>query len=105
MERTTRGVPAIPNDETLCMRILIVEDEKKTGAFLRRGLTESGFDVEVLQRGDEGLDRARSGNYDLLILDIMLPGADGWSVLTGLRAAGQQTPVLFLTARDSVPDR
>src|SRR5262245_15288206 len=87
------------------MRILIVEDEKKTAAYLSRGLTESGLDVDVIYRGDEGLARARTGSYDILILDIMLPGADGWSVLAALRAEGQQAPVLILTARDSVPDR
>jgi two-component system copper resistance phosphate regulon response regulator CusR len=84
------------------MKILVVEDEAKAAAYLRKGLTENGFVVDVTNQGDEGLRRAQSGDYDLIILDVMLPGRDGWSVLTELRQAGKQTPVLFLTARDSV---
>jgi two-component system copper resistance phosphate regulon response regulator CusR len=87
------------------MRILVVEDEAKTAAYLRRGLTENGFAVDVSRQGDEGLHRARQDDYDLLILDVMLPGQDGWSILSELRRAGKSTPVLFLTARDAVPDR
>ena len=87
------------------MRILIIEDEPKAAAYLAKGLTETGFVVDVAARGDEGLALARGGGYDLVILDVMLPGLDGWSVLTALRGAGQPTPVLFLTARDAVPDR
>ncbi len=87
------------------MRLLIVEDEKKTADYLRRGLTENGFTVDVAATGDEGLRLARAGGHDLVILDVMLPGRDGWSVLAELRAAGQRTPVLFLTACDGVPDR
>lgn len=86
-------------------RILIVEDERKTAAFLRRGLTENGFAVEVCQDGDAGLPLALSGRYDLIILDIMLPQRDGWSILTELRRAEKKTPVLVLTARDSIRDR
>jgi two-component system copper resistance phosphate regulon response regulator CusR len=84
---------------------LIVEDQHKAAAYLRKGLEENGFVVDVAADGDEGLHLARGGNYDLLILDVMLPGRDGWSVLSELRQAGQQTPVLFLTARDAVEDR
>jgi two-component system copper resistance phosphate regulon response regulator CusR len=87
------------------MRILIVEDEKKTAAYLRRGLTENGFTVDVASDGDAGLRLALPGTHDLVILDVMLPGRDGWSVLAELRAAGHRTPVLFLTARDGIPDR
>ncbi len=87
------------------MRLLIVEDQHKAAAYLRKGLEENGFVVDVAADGDEGLHLARGGNYDLLILDVMLPGRDGWSVLSELRQAGQQTPVLFLTARDAVEDR
>jgi two-component system copper resistance phosphate regulon response regulator CusR len=87
------------------MHLLIVEDEKKTAGYLRRGLTENGFTVDVAHSGDEGLGLARDGRHDLIILDVMLPGCDGWSILAELRAAGRPTPVLFLTARDSVPDR
>jgi two-component system copper resistance phosphate regulon response regulator CusR len=87
------------------MRILIIEDEQKAGAFLRRGLTEAGFVVDVVTTGEEGLARALAQDYDLLILDAMLPGRDGWSVLRELRERGRQMPVLFLTARGEVPDR
>jgi two-component system copper resistance phosphate regulon response regulator CusR len=87
------------------MKILIVEDEKKTAGFLSKGLAENGFEVEVAHRGEAGLELARRGDFDLVILDVMLPGLDGWSVLTELRQAGIQTPILFLTARDSVDDR
>jgi two-component system copper resistance phosphate regulon response regulator CusR len=87
------------------MRILIIEDEPKTAAYLRKGLAESGFVVDVAEQGEEGLFLATTGEYDLIILDVMLPQRDGWSVLSELRRAGRQTPVLFLTARDAVQDR
>ena len=84
------------------MRILVIEDESKTAAYLRQGLSESGFTVEVCARGDDGLHQALTTENDLIILDVMLPGRDGWSILAALRKAGKQTPVLFLTARDTV---
>ena len=87
------------------MRILIVEDETKTAAFFSKGLTESGFVVETEENGEQGLFLALSKNYDLIILDVMLPGRDGWSILSTLRHAGNSSPVLFLTARDSVQNR
>ena len=87
------------------MKILVVEDEKKAAAYLRKGLAENGFVVDVAHDGAEGLHRARSGDYDLVVLDVMLPGRDGWSVLAELRQAGKCTLVLFLTARDAVQDR
>jgi len=87
------------------MRILIVEDEKKTAAFLSQGLTESGFSTEVVHDGRKALVRALNSDYQLMILDAMLPGCDGWSVLSKLRQYGKAMPVLFLTARDSVADR
>jgi two-component system, OmpR family, copper resistance phosphate regulon response regulator CusR len=87
------------------MRILIVEDEEKTAAFLRKGLTESGFVVDSVATGEEGLFRAVNLEYDLIILDAMLPQRDGWSVLCELRGRGRSMPVLFLTARGEVPDR
>jgi two-component system, OmpR family, copper resistance phosphate regulon response regulator CusR len=87
------------------MRILIIEDEKKAAAFLRKGLTESGFIVDVAENGEDGLFRALSVQHDLVILDAMLPYKDGWSVLSEMRRAGRSTPVLFLTARDAVSDR
>jgi two-component system, OmpR family, copper resistance phosphate regulon response regulator CusR len=87
------------------MRILVVEDEEKIAAFLRKGLTESGFVVDLARQGDDGLHLARTGAYDLIILDVMLPNMDGWGILSALRHEGKQTPVLYLTARDGVRDR
>lgn len=87
------------------MRILIVEDEPKTAAFLTKGLAEHGFVVDVVANGRDGLHAAKTQAYDLAILDVMLPGCDGWTILRELRAAGSQMPVLFLTAKDAVADR
>jgi two-component system copper resistance phosphate regulon response regulator CusR len=87
------------------MSILIVEDDKKTAAFLRKGLSENGFAVDAANRGEEVLHLARTRDYDIIILDVMLPERDGWSVLAEIRRSGKQPPVLFLTARDSVQDR
>lgn len=87
------------------MKILIVEDELKTGQYLRQGLTEAGFVVDLTRDGTDGLHLALHGEYDLLILDVMLPGLDGWQVLQTLRQRGLHMPVLFLTARDQVEDR
>jgi two-component system copper resistance phosphate regulon response regulator CusR len=87
------------------MRILIVEDEAKIAAFLRKGLAENGFVVDVAGQGDDGLQLARAVAYDLVILDVMLPHADGWTILKALRQEGRHMPVLFLTARDAVEDR
>jgi two-component system copper resistance phosphate regulon response regulator CusR len=87
------------------MHILIIEDEKKTSSFLRKGLTESGYVVDTEENGNEGLLLALDINYDLIILDVMLPSRDGWSILSTLRQSGKQIPVLFLTARDAVQDR
>ena len=87
------------------MKILIVEDEPKTGDYLRQGLSEAGFVVDLAQDGADGLHLALQGEYDLVILDVMLPGLDGWQVLQSLRRRGLQMPVLFLTARDQVEDR
>ena len=87
------------------MRILIVEDEAKTAGYLKKGLSESGFVVDAVSQGDEGFQLAQTKQYDLLILDVMLPGQDGYSILAELRKKGKNVPVLFLTARDSVDDR
>ncbi len=87
------------------MRVLVIDDEPKTAAFLRRGLEENGFVVDVAGRGDDGLHLAQATAYDLIVLDVMLPGLDGWAVLAALRATQPHTPVLFLTARDAVDDR
>ncbi|MDR3381096.1 heavy metal response regulator transcription factor [Cupriavidus basilensis] len=86
------------------MRILVVEDEPKTGEYLRKGLTESSFVVDLAVTGADGLHQALEVVYDLVILDVMLPGMNGWDVLKQLREH-KDTPVLFLTARDEVEDR
>lgn len=87
------------------VKILIVEDEQKTGEYLRQGLGEAGFVVDLARDGMDGLHQALQESYDLLILDVMLPGMDGWQVLQGIRKRGLQMPVLFLTARDQIEDR
>src|SRR5437870_4926173 len=87
------------------MRILVIEDEKKTAGFLAKGLREAGFAVEIARDGETGLKRARAANFDLLIVDVMLPNKNGWEVVAELRRDGVRTPILFLTARDSVRDR
>ena len=87
------------------MKILIVEDEQKTGDYLRQGLSEAGFVVDLARDGADGLHLALSEHYDLIVLDVMLPTLDGWSVLQSIRNAGKNTPVLFLTARDQVEQR
>ena len=87
------------------VKILIIEDEPKSAAYLRKGLSEQGYVADTAKNGDDGLYMAQNSEYDLLILDVMLPQRDGWSVMAELRRSGKPTPVLFLTARDSVPDR
>jgi two-component system copper resistance phosphate regulon response regulator CusR len=87
------------------VRILIVEDEVKTAAYLRQGLAEHGFIVDLAAQGDDGLHLAATGPYEVIVLDVMLPQRDGWSILAELRRRGTPTPVLFLTARDAIPDR
>ena len=87
------------------MRILIIEDEKKTAGFLKKGLTENGFVVDVAHTAEGGLLQAHESDYDLVILDVMLPDKSGWFVFKEMRQKGSKTPVLFLTARDSVEDR
>jgi len=87
------------------MKLLVVEDERKTASFLRRGLEENGFVVDIAEDGEDGLHYALNNDYDLVILDAMLPRRDGFSVMSELRRAGKSTLALFLTARDEVPDR
>lgn len=87
------------------MKILIVEDEIKTGRYLKQGLSEAGYVVDLGRDGPEGLQFALNEAYDLIVLDVMLPGMDGWQVLQGIRQAGKDVPVLFLSARDEVTDR
>jgi len=87
------------------MRILLVEDEKKLAGFIRRALKEDGHAVDLCHDGDAGLQRIGSENYDAIILDLMLPGRGGLEILGELRKKGKNTPVLILTARDSLQDR
>ena len=87
------------------MKLLVAEDEPKIGAYLQQGLTEAGFTVDRVVTGTDALQYTLSEAYDLLILDVMMPGLDGWEVLRMVRAAGKEVPVLFLTARDGVDDR
>lgn len=89
----------------ITVRILIVEDEPKTGEYLRQGLSEAGFVVDLATNGPDGIHLANHGAHDLVILDVMLPGLNGWQVLSTLRQQGLEMPVLFLTARDQVEDR
>ena len=86
------------------MKILVVEDERRAAEYLRQGLAESGYAVEVALNGTDGLHAAMNGDHDLIVLDVMLPGLDGFAVLTALRTA-KQTPVLMLTARAQVHDK
>ena len=87
------------------MRILIIEDELKTAAYLAKGLRENGFVADVAHDGEDGLHRAQGADYDLIVLDVMLPRRDGWSVISELRRYDRSTPILFLTARDAVEER
>lgn len=87
------------------MKILVVEDERKTASFLRRGLEENGFVVDLAEDGEEGLYLALHGHYDLLVLDVMLPKQDGYSIVEELRLKQKNTLALFLTARDEIADR
>lgn len=87
------------------MRILLVEDDRRSREFLAKGLTEEGYIADTAPDGEQGLQQALAREYDLVILDVMMPERDGWSVLTELRKRGVTVPVLFLTARDLVRDR
>lgn len=87
------------------MKLLVVEDEIKTADYLRQGLVEAGFVVDLARTGLDGRHLATTETYDLIILDVMLPDIDGWRILQSVREAEQNVPVLFLTARDSVSDR
>ena len=87
------------------MKLLVAEDEPKIGMYLQQGLVEAGFTVDRVVTGTEALHHALNETYDLLILDVMMPGLDGWEVIQSVRIAGNSVPVLFLTARDGVDDR
>jgi two-component system, OmpR family, copper resistance phosphate regulon response regulator CusR len=87
------------------MKILVIEDEAKTAKFLKKGFGEAGFVVDVAEDGAEGLNLVLGLEFDLIVLDLMLPGLDGWQVLSRLREKNRQALVLILTARDAVPER
>jgi len=87
------------------MKILLIEDEPGIARLIRRGLEDAGYSVEATANGRQGLEMAEEKSYNLLLLDLMVPGLDGWQVCEALRAQGSQLPILMLTARDSVPDR
>lgn len=87
------------------MKILLVEDELKTGDYLKQGLTEAGYTTDWVTDGLSGKQQALLDQYDLIVLDVMLPGLDGWSVLSAIRQAGHTMPILFLSAKDQVEDR
>jgi two-component system copper resistance phosphate regulon response regulator CusR len=86
------------------MTILVIEDDRKTGDYLKKGLTESGYQVDLIRNGADGLHQALAHPYELIVLDVMLPGLDGWQIMQALRAK-RDLPVIFLTARDHVSDR
>ena len=87
------------------MRLLIVEDEIKTGDYLKQGLTEAGFQVSLVRNGLDGHHLAMTEVFDLIVLDVMLPDVNGWRIVQSIRERNNLTPVLFLSARDSVDDR
>ena len=86
-------------------KVLLVEDQPTAAHYLARGLGEEGMVVDVAETGPDGLHMLLTGDYELAILDVMLPGLSGWDILTTARRAGRATPVLFLTARDAIEDR
>ena len=87
------------------MRILVVEDELKAAQYLKKGLSENGFVVDVADNGIDGLHFAETNSYDCIVLDVMMPGMDGWSVIENIRKHNRELPVLILTARDGIEDR
>jgi len=87
------------------MKVLVIEDEPKALAYLHKGLSEAGFTVDTAREGEAGLSAARTLDYSAIICDVMLPGRDGFSLVGELRRAGRQTPILFVTARDSIDAR
>src|SRR5437762_12716673 len=92
-------------DRMRSVRILLIEDDAPIAGVIKRGLEEARFSVSVARSGTAGLDMARHEAYDLIILDLMLPGRDGWSVCEALRSRRLTTPILMVTARDAVEDR
>jgi two-component system, OmpR family, copper resistance phosphate regulon response regulator CusR len=100
IDGATVGMCAFPP-----MRLLIIEDERRIASHLQKGLSEHGFTVDVAYDGLEGYELARAGTYALIVLDVMLPHRDGWTILDELRREGVMTPVLFVTARDRLEDQ
>jgi two-component system copper resistance phosphate regulon response regulator CusR len=86
-------------------KLLLIEDQRTAAVYLAKGLSEAGMLVVVADNGPDGLHLMLTGDFDLVILDVMLPVLDGWTILETARRAGRQTPVLFLTARDDIDDR
>src|ERR687891_1446100 len=93
-----------PDNSSTAMRLLVIEDEAKLAAYLHKGLSENGYVVDVARNGIDGRHMALEGSYDLFLLDVMLPGIDGFALLKSIRSRGN-APVLMLTARDKVDDR
>jgi two-component system OmpR family response regulator len=91
--------------DNVIMRVLVVEDDTRMAGLLRRGLMEEGFAADIARSGDDGLWMARATEYDAIVLDVMLPGFNGFDLCRRLRELGTWTPVLMLTARDAVADR
>lgn len=87
------------------MKALVIEDDRKTREFIRRGLRENGFTVDQAENGEDGLHLASTGEYNVIVLDVMMPKMDGWAVISSLRDSGNAVPVIFLTAKDMVEDR
>ncbi|HEY8270471.1 MAG TPA: response regulator, partial [Pseudobdellovibrionaceae bacterium] len=87
------------------MKLLIIEDQHSVAQYLKKGLSESGYIVDLAHEGEEGFLIATSRSYDLIIVDGLLPKIDGWSLVKKLRSAGMAIPILFLSARDEVDDR
>lgn len=99
-----RGTIFLPNPVEPIVTILVIEDDTKTGDYLKKGLMESGYSVDLARHGVDGLHMAQTHDYDLVILDVMLPGKDGWEIMNLLRR-DRDVPVIFLTAKDKVEDR
>jgi DNA-binding response OmpR family regulator len=103
--RNWLGLTAEPTEEKGVLRILVVEDERKVAKAIQEGLEGNSYSVAVAHTGEDGFFRANSEQFDLLILDVMLPGRSGVEVLSAIRQQGHKIPVLLLTAKDSVEDR
>jgi two-component system copper resistance phosphate regulon response regulator CusR len=103
--RNWLGLTAKPTEEKGVLRILVVEDEQKVAKAIQEGLEGNSYSVVVAHTGEDGFFRANSERFDLLILDVMLPGRNGIEVLSAIRKQGRKIPVLLLTAKDSVEDR